>query len=902
MKDSTPPLSSALQPPPRPSGKQVCASALLSLSLLLASAPPAHPQTAVTVTVDYSDRLGPSEQMASGFLHGIGATHPAQYLIDGVKVAADRDMVYVSGEAPGVTGSSEPGEYDPNLFDPATYARITDANPNVALMAGLYYYVDASGENYWPGDGGNESTWRGTVADLVDYAYSHDLKIYSWLPWNEPNIQWTGTASPQGTVRNTADYYQAWLNAYQVVKSVNSSARVQGPEAAGFDESYIESFLLFCKANNALPDILSWHDLASGAPEDIESESSEIVAWMSANGIKPMPLAITEYAGGNPVGYNPGQIAAYIARLERASRESGMLFGLNSDWDYGGGSANFIGTLGNQADAATGTYPTGGWWVYNAYKDATGEAVSETSSNTAVVEAFAAYDANISRSEILLGDPIGGSASNVTLTLKNLNDSASLTNGGKIHLRVETIMPAGDLYQPTVALEGDYATSGNALTVTLPTLESQNAYRILVNAAIATAPTTYYEAHLLPETNTAGVVYTTYAESGSRDGTAASLNATAKGDEIAYMIDVATAGVYDLRAGLKRGNSNAMLQLYVNGAAVGGPKDEYESTTNLYNDDFGNVDLPAGNSTLKFVAVNKNPSSSDYAMSFDYFELIALAATTTPTNPIVPYIAVNGVWNPTPETAVTVAVGSTVSLGPWPASGGTWAWTGPNGFTSTAREIDDIPLTAGANVYIATYTLNGVSSTETFTVTATPTNPIVPYIAVNGVWNPTPETAVTVAPGTSVNLGPQPISGKWSWTGPNGFASSAREIDNIALSAGANVYTATYTVNGASYTQAFTVTVSGSCAANPIVPHIALNGVWNPTAENTVTIASTATAVNLGPWPLSGGTWSWTGPKSFTSTAREIDNIPLSVGSNLYTATFVSDGCSYTEPFTVTVQ
>jgi hypothetical protein len=263
---------------------------------------------------------------------------------------------------------------------------------------------------------------------------------------------------------------------------------------------------------------------------------------------------------------------------------------------------------------------------------------------------------------------------------------------------------------------------------------------------------------------------------------------------------------------------------------------------------------------------------------------------------------VNGVWNPTPETAVTVAVGSTVSLGPWPASGGTWAWTGPNGFTSTAREIDDIPLTAGANVYIATYTLNGVSSTETFTVTATPTNPIVPYIAVNGVWNPTPETAVTVAPGTSVNLGPQPISGKWSWTGPNGFASSAREIDNIALSAGANVYTATYTVNGASYTQAFTVTVSGSCAANPIVPHIALNGVWNPTAENTVTIASTATAVNLGPWPLSGGTWSWTGPKSFTSTAREIDNIPLSVGSNLYTATFVSDGCSYTEPFTVTVQ
>ena len=214
-------------------------------------------------------------------------------------------------------------------------------------------------------------------------------------------------------MRNTADYYQAWLNAYQVVKGINSSAKVQGPESAGFSESYIESFLLFCKANNALPDVLSWHNLASGAPEDIEAESAAIVAWMSANGIKPMPLAVTEYAGGgenDPVGYSPGQITAYIARLERVSRESGNLFGLNSDWNYSGGDPNFIATLGNQADKATGSYPTGGWWVYNAYKDATGEAISETSSNTAVVEAFAAYDASMSRSEIILGDPVGGSS------------------------------------------------------------------------------------------------------------------------------------------------------------------------------------------------------------------------------------------------------------------------------------------------------------------------------------------------------------------------------------------------------------------------------------------------------------------------------------------------------------
>jgi hypothetical protein len=536
-------------------------------------------------------------------------------------------MAYVSGEAPGVTGPTEPGQYEPNLFDPATYSRVTATGAK--LMVGLYYYVDATGETYWPGDDGNETTWRDTVKTLYNYSVSNDLTVYSWLPWNEPNLQWNGSKSPDGkSVRNTAAYYQAWLNAYQEIKSLNSGVLVQGPEASRFDASYIESFLSFCKSNSVLPDILSWHSLTSGAPENIEADAATIVTWMSDNGITPMPLAITEYSGGktaDPVGYSPGQITTYIAKLERASRASGMEFGLNSEWNYGGGASNFIATLGDQADAATGSYPTGGWWVYNAYKDATGEAISETSSDTAVIDAFAAYDLNLWRSEILLGDPVGGSASDVTLTLKNLNDASTLTNSGTTHLRVETLTPGGNVYEPAVALEGDYVTSGNAVTVTLPTLASQNSYRILVNSAIAAAPHTYYEAHLLPETNTAGVTYTTYTESGSRDGTAATLDSTAVGDEITYTINVATAGVYDLRASLKSATTHAMLQLYLNGVAVSGPKDEYKTATEFYSEDFGNVNLPAGNSTLKFVAVNKNPSSSDYYMGFDYIELITLA-------------------------------------------------------------------------------------------------------------------------------------------------------------------------------------------------------------------------------------------------------------------------------------
>jgi len=269
--------------------------------------------------------------------------------------------------------------------------------------------------------------------------------------------------------------------------------------------------------------------------------------------------------------------------------------------------------------------------------------------------------------------------------------------------------------------------------------------------------------------------------------------------------------------------------------------------------------------------------------------------------PIAPYLQVNGAAWQAASTA-TVAFGATVNLGPWPIAAG-WSWTGPNGFTSTAREIDAIPLSLGVNDFTATYTnADGGISTQSFVVTVTATDPIVPYIAVNGVWNATSESAVTVTPGTSVTLGPWPVSGgAWTWTGPNNFTSSAREIDNIPLSAGANVYTATYTLDGSIYTQAFTVTVSGCGAANPIVPYIAVNGVWNTTSESAVTVVSATTSVNLGPWPLSGGAWSWTGPNNFTSSAREIDNIALSAGANVYTATYTVSGCSYTQAFTVTV-
>jgi len=107
----------------------------------------------------------------------------------------------------------------------------------------------------------------------------------------------------------------------------------------------------------------------------------------------------------------------------------------------------------------------------------------------------------------------------------------------------------------------------------------------------------------------------------------------------------------------------------------------------------------------------------------------------------------------------------------------------------------------------------------------------------------------------------------------------------------------TFTLNSYSLS-----TSSGGCTPTAITPYISVNNGSTWTEENSATVSSTSTQVDLGPQPTSGGSWSWSGPSGFTSTSRQIDDIKLSTGSNVYTATYTnSSGCKSTEAFTITV-
>ncbi|MBB2747280.1 UNVERIFIED_ORG: hypothetical protein FHR35_007159 [Microbispora rosea subsp. rosea] len=562
---------------------------------------PAHAD-AITLTVDYGADAGPSNQVASGFLHGIEPASPAQYLIDGVKVVAIRG----ADHHPNL----------PSLFDRATYNRA--AATGAKLRVGLYYASSnpSSPDNgYWPGDGGNWDRWRTIVNRVYDEARTNGYQVDSWITWNEPEAQWSSTARPFTT------YLTAHDVAYDTLKARDPGVKIEGPELSSYNFSRLTQFLTFCKQNNCLPDVLSWHELTAAAP-DVPGHTAQIRQWMIDNGITPMPITITEYQGsgyGNSDAWDPGVNVRFLAQFER-SVPNGLVDALDSDWDYIGSDANFRSTLGNTADKATGTLPKGLWWNYNTYKDMTGRLVRTTSSAPTTVDALTAVDSAQRRSVGLIGNQNTGTHT-VTLNLRNI--PSVLQRNGKVHLSVTRFDDLGVLTNPAKVLEQDYTVSGNSTTVTLPALPASASLRFDVSPVIGGSAATVYEAESLPVTSTAGVVRRNYSESGASGGQASALESTAVGQSVTYTINVPTTGVYALSANLKREANRGFFQLYVDGRVFGPPQDEYGAAA-YYRTTLGHLQLTAGQHNLEFRVVGKNASSSNRWMVFDRFEIAPL--------------------------------------------------------------------------------------------------------------------------------------------------------------------------------------------------------------------------------------------------------------------------------------
>lgn len=223
----------------------------------------------------------------------------------------------------------------------------------------------------------------------------------------------------------------------------------------------------------------------------------------------------------------------------------------------------------------------------------------------------------------------------------------------------------------------------------------------------------------------------------------------------------------------------------------------------------------------------------------------------------------------TSNSPVCEGTSAILSLGASTISGATYAWTGPNGFSSTAQNPQLNPVTlAQAGTYIVSATGNCGSSTDSVSVQV-----------IQGVTSPSVTSNAPVCTGGALNLSASTHTGaSYFWQGPGGYTASGQTVSrNGVTSTDAGMYSLSITVVGcATVTQTTSVQILSTPTASA--------GSNGPVCAGNVLYLTTQF--------VAGATYSWTGPNGFSSTQQNpsVSNAQPNA-SGIYSLTVNTPSC-----------
>jgi hypothetical protein len=300
---------------------------------------------------------------------------------------------------------------------------------------------------------------------------------------------------------------------------------------------------------------------------------------------------------------------------------------------------------------------------------------------------------------------------------------------------------------------------------------------------------------------------------------------------------------------------------------------------------------------LTTIALTVNPAPSFTLKASPNSLTLVQGASGTSTLSVT---KLNGFTGSVTLAASGLASGVTASFGTNPTTGSSVLKLTASASATTGTDTVTVKGTSGALTATTTIVLT-VNPPPTFTLSVSPTS-----LTVTQGASGTPTITVTGQNGFigSVSL---TASGLPSGVTASFAANPASESSVLTLTASstATIGTATVTIKGTSgsLTASTSIALTVGCTPTTITPYISINGGSTWTEESSTTVSSTSTVVDLGPKPVSGGSWSWTGPNKYTSTERQINSVPLTVGADSYVATYTNtSGCKSTQTFTINVK
>ncbi|WP_432933170.1 lectin [Microbispora sp. CA-135349] len=433
----------------RPPGRRRIAT-LFALGALVAGSvfTTAAPAQAAdeSITVNFSAAGGSPSYRASGWIYGMteDAANPPDHFFTDVKYRYMR----AGGAQLDGPGGWVSGKYDRRWnATRAQLLRTRSLGGEFVLLVHDLWGADGYAISRFPGDNGNWTDYDNFLTRLIDDVRATGVPV-QWDLWNEPNLTlfWNRTQS---------QYFEMWKRAYQRIRAAFPSHLIVGPSLAGVPSTggWWTQYLDYVKANNVVPDIVSWHSL----PGDPVANVATANTTLDSRGIAhPRPYQINEYGASNE--QNPADGAWYIARLERAGAD-----GLRANWASGGNLHNDLGNLLTHNSA--GQYsPKGEWWVYRFYGSQTGQIASVTPSSN--YDAFATK-AN-GEAKVLVGG--GRTTGNVAVGLQRLDATSGIVQNNQVRVVAERIpYNGGGAVAGPVTVQNTVVTlSNNGTTVNLP--------------------------------------------------------------------------------------------------------------------------------------------------------------------------------------------------------------------------------------------------------------------------------------------------------------------------------------------------------------------------------------------------------------------------------------------------
>lgn len=518
--------------------------------------------------VDAGNTVGETTTRATGFLYGLAESGvPSEAMTSSLKISSVSQKVpdglqHPTGDAEHVMSQLDDCDYIvvylQDAFDTWYYC-----HDEIMEMRrqGTYDWREFLTERYLP-----------IVEEKVRYIESQpysDRIVY--CIYNEcDNAVWFGNYV-DGVCHyddiGRSNFYEAWDITYDLVKSIAPDAKIGGPGFCDYETSKMEGFMSYCCANNCMPQIMIWHELAYWSIPDWHMHYEDYRRIEKEKGVEPLDIIVTEYGEMEECG-NPSDMLHYIIAMEETGIWGDMAF-----WRL---SNNLNDTC------ADDNSPNSNWWLYRKYAEMKGQHRLFVSSKTENeynpknrLDALASKTKDGKEINMI----VTGSDKRAFVKIENADETAL---GDEVTVRVESVYYeglTGIVSKPVLLRQYSQKVSSDVIKINLPATDKDAVYLIKVTpkdeAAETVRNTNIPKRYEFEKGKLRGDAYTydsAYATTGELSGMVGGMEKDGDGVRLRFTAD--KKGEYDLKIifgkhndawGNPQGRDNAKVRMVLDG-------------------------------------------------------------------------------------------------------------------------------------------------------------------------------------------------------------------------------------------------------------------------------------------------------------------------------------------------